>query len=241
LKVSIIIPAFNEERLLPDTLTHARAGLADFLANGWSGELIVCDNNSTDRTPRIAAEAGARVVFEPVNQIGRARNSGAGAATGDWLLFIDADSKPSVELFAATRRQLEAGDCVAGGSTVLLEGNNFWANRGVDLWNWISRNFTLMAGSFIFCETRAFREIGGFSNELFASEEVDLSKRLKPVAARQGKRIIILNEHPLVTSDRKVHLYTFREHAWFMIRTFATFGRNLNRRENCPVWYDGRR
>ena len=48
----------------------------------------------------MAAATGATVVFEPVNQIARARNTGAAAATGDWLIFVDADSRPSAELFA---------------------------------------------------------------------------------------------------------------------------------------------
>jgi len=54
--------------------------------------MIVCDNNSTDRTAEIARAAGAIVVYEPVNQIARRRNCGAAAATGDWLIFVDADS-----------------------------------------------------------------------------------------------------------------------------------------------------
>ena len=48
-----------------------------FTQRGWDFELIVCDNNSTDRTAEIARAAGATVEFEPVNQIARARNSGA--------------------------------------------------------------------------------------------------------------------------------------------------------------------
>jgi glycosyltransferase involved in cell wall biosynthesis len=89
LKLSVVVPAFNEEKLLAATLRHIRAGLHGFDQNGWATELVVCDNNSTDRTARVARSAGARVVFEPVNQISRARNAGAAAAVGDWLLFVD--------------------------------------------------------------------------------------------------------------------------------------------------------
>ena len=215
--------------------------MAEFLIRGWAAELIVCDNNSTDRTAQLAREAGAQVVFEPLNQIARARNCGAAAATGDWLLFIDADSKPSAELFVDVAGQIESGQCLAGGSTVKLDGDYFWANRGIALWNCISRTLSWMAGSFIFCEAAAFRKVGGFNNDLFASEELDLSKRLKPLAVESSKRIVILDQHPLVTSSRKVHLYTLREHVWFLARTVATWGGTLNRRESCPTWYDGRR
>ena len=82
-------------------------------SGGW--ELIVCDNNSTDRTVEIARAAGAQVVFEPHNQISRARNRGAGAATGEWLLFVDADSTPSRELFEDLREAIEGGRVLGGG------------------------------------------------------------------------------------------------------------------------------
>jgi glycosyltransferase involved in cell wall biosynthesis len=241
LKLSVIIPAFNEERLLGETLVHARAGLAELAARGWATELIVCDNNSTDRTATVAREAGAKVVFEPLNQIGRARNSGAAAASGDWLLFIDADSKASVELFLDVAEEIERGRCVAGGSTVKLEGESLWGSCGVRVWNCISRTLHWLAGSFIFCDANVFRTLGGFSNELFASEELELTKRLKQVARDKGKRIIILHRHPLVTSARKLHLYTGREHLWFLARTVVTWGKTLNDREACHTWYDGRR
>ncbi|HEY8251721.1 MAG TPA: glycosyltransferase, partial [Burkholderiales bacterium] len=100
MKVSVVVPAFNEERLLAGSLTAIRAAARAFDDAGWACELIVCDNNSTDRTAEIAREAGARVVFEPVNQIARARNAGAARASGEWLVFVDADSYPSRELFA---------------------------------------------------------------------------------------------------------------------------------------------
>ena len=78
-KVSIIIPAFNEERLLGQSLAQINLARAAFANRAWDSELIVCDNNSTDGTAEIARSAGATVVFEPVNQIGRARNRGAAA------------------------------------------------------------------------------------------------------------------------------------------------------------------
>ena len=121
-KISIVVPAFNEERLLGGSLAQIKSAAGAFTQRGWDFELIVCDNNSTDRTAEIARAAGATVVFEPVNQIARARNSGAAAATGDWLVFVDADSHPSAGLFADVAEQIQSGKCLAGGSTVRLDG-----------------------------------------------------------------------------------------------------------------------
>jgi glycosyltransferase involved in cell wall biosynthesis len=241
MRISIIIPAFNEERLIGDTLEAIKAAAGAFSRRNWDWEIIVCDNNSRDGTAKLAVAAGARVVFEPVNQIGRARNTGAAAATGEWLIFVDADSKPTIELFDAVAKLIDDGKTLAGGCTVRLEGNYRFANLMVGLWNWTSRIRHWMAGSFIFCEAAAFRKLRGFNQELFASEELELSQRMNLLAREEGKKVVILHQHPLLTSARKVQLYTFREHVWFLTKTLFTWGGTLKRREACHTWYDGRR
>jgi glycosyltransferase involved in cell wall biosynthesis len=241
MKISIVIPAFNEERLLADSLREIQGSLGGFTRRGWETELIVCDNNSTDRTAEIARASGARVVFEPVNQIARARNTGAAAASGDWLVFIDADSHPSEELLAAVAEEIAGGRSLAGGSTVRMEAAHRIGRAGNAFWNWISRARRLMAGSFIFVEAAAFRTVGGFSHELFAGEELDLSVKLKALAKQRGQRIIILHRHPLCTSARKLHLYSLRELFWFFIKAAFAQKRVLRSREECHPWYDGRR
>lgn len=241
MKISVIVPAFNEEKLIGETLRRITAAMAAFSERGWESELIVCDNNSSDRTAELARAAGARVVFEPVNQIARARNTGAVTATGDWLLFIDADSSPQPELFADVAAAIGSGDCLAGGSTVRLDSPRLGARLGTRLWNLISRSTRSLAGSFIFCETAVFRAVGGFNLELFASEELDLSKRLKKLGARSGKKIVILHQHPLTTSARKLHLYSGWEYLRFLARTVFGLGRTLRSAKGCHLWYDGRR
>ena len=241
MKISIIIPAYNEEKLLAATLRSIREAQSGFTEEGWDAEIVVCDNNSTDRTAELAREAGAKVVFEPVNQIGRARNTGAAGASGDWLVFVDADSHPSAELFADVAAAVRSGRVLAGGSTVCLEKGYPIVSLITGGWNLFSRFQKWAAGSFIFCEAAAFREIGGFSLELFASEELDLFQRFKVLAKKRGKRIVILHRHPLVTSARKVHLYSAREHLWFLTKTVLQVGKPLKSREQCLTWYDGRR
>jgi glycosyltransferase involved in cell wall biosynthesis len=240
-KISIVIPAFNEERLLAATLTHINAARSAFAPRGFASELIVCDNNSTDRTAEVAQAAGAVVVFEPMNQIARARNTGAAAATGDWLLFIDADSHPTVELFADVMDQIQSGKCLAGGSTIRLEGNYPLANFVTGFWNWQSRSRRWLAGSFIFCEAAAFRKLGGFNPELFVGEELDLTTRLQELGRASGREIVILHRHPLLTSARKVRLYSTWEHLRFLFRVVTRREATFRNREACYAWYDGRR
>lgn len=241
LLISIVVPAFNEESILAETLECIRAAAAAFDAAGFSWELIVCDNNSTDRTPTIARAHGAHVVFEGVNQIGRARNAGAAAAGGQWLVFVDADSHPSRELFADVAREIAGGRCVAGGSTVAVNLDHLGARLVIGFWNLTSRISRWAAGSFILCETAAFREVGGFSLRFYAGEEIDLFRRLKRFARARGRTIRILADHPLHTSARKAHLYSPREFFLFQVKTILTAGRTLRSAEDCGLWYDGRR
>jgi glycosyltransferase involved in cell wall biosynthesis len=231
LKISIIVPAFNEEKLLATTLACIREAAA-----GMDAELIVCDNNSTDRTAEIARQAGAQVVFEPLNQISRARNAGAAAANGDWLVFVDADSFPDRELFQDLAAAIAGGRYIGGGATVRFDEADRLSMGAVAVWNTISRAMRWAAGSFVFCEATAFRELGGFSTELYASEEIDFSRRLK----RLG-RLAILHRHPLRTSGRKVRLYSKREYLGLLARIVLSGGRALRKRDECFAWYDGRR
>jgi glycosyltransferase involved in cell wall biosynthesis len=201
----------------------------------------VCDNNSTDRTAEVARQAGATVVFEPVNQIARARNTGARHASGDWLLFVDADSHPTRDLFDDAAAAIADGRALAGGSTIACDGARLPVRIVTRTWNWISRVNRWAAGSFIFCETAVFRSIGGFSEELYAAEEIDLFRRLKQAARAQGRTIAILDRHPLATSDRKIRLYSWREVLAFNVRTILKGGRTLRSADDCYIWYDGRR
>ena len=241
MKISVIVPAFNEEKLLGASLVEIKAAAAAFLARGWMIEFVVCDNNSTDRTADIARAAGAKVVFEPVNQIARARNAGASVATGDWLVFVDADSHPSESLFGDVAVQIASGHCLAGGVTIRLDEKLLVAGVVTQMWNCASRLHRLMAGSFIFVEAAAFRHVGQFSSEMFAAEELELSQRLKKLARETRKKIVILHRHPIKTSARKMKLYTPRELAVFFLRSIFNHRRTIRSREAAYLWYDGRR
>ena len=88
MKLTIIIPAFNEEAYLPSTLDSIQTAAAHSDAEV---DIIVVDNNSVDDTAAVARSKGVTVVHEPVQGIARARNAGAGHAEGDVLVFVDAD------------------------------------------------------------------------------------------------------------------------------------------------------
>ena len=243
MRISIIIPAFNEEKLLGKTLTFVQAAAVAFTRRGWEMELIVCDNNSTDRTAEIARAAGATVVFEPINQIAGARNRGASVATGDWLLFVDGDTQPDAELFADAADAMATGHCLAGGATLKLEpGRHPWLGSLFILFgNVISRFQSFHPGPFIFCEAAAFRQVGGFSTQLFAMEDFCFSEDLRKLARANGKKNVVLRRHPIVVSARKTHLYTPWEHIRYLLRSTFARRKTLTDPKACNLWYDGRR
>jgi glycosyltransferase involved in cell wall biosynthesis len=241
--LSIVVPAFNEEKLLAKTLARIRNAAQILEMRGWSYELIVSDNNSTDRTADIAKEAGAQVVFEPINQIGRARNRGAENAQGNWILFIDADSQPSCGLLEKMLDQIESGRVAAIGSTLRFDDVD-WAFAFV-AWFWKVWSVTVshMAGSFIAVDTVAFRAIGGFSTEFFVGEELDLSRRLTRWGKQQRpcRSVRVLTGEPLLTSGRKAKLYTWGESAKFLGQVILSPLGTMKRKDRCDIWYDGRR
>lgn len=94
--ISIIIPAYNEEKRLPATLTTVKAYLA---ATSWEfTEIVVVDDGSRDGTAQLACEAGVRVLQNPGNRgKGYSVRHGMLEAQGDWLLFSDADLSTPIE------------------------------------------------------------------------------------------------------------------------------------------------
>jgi glycosyltransferase involved in cell wall biosynthesis len=232
--VSVVVPAYNEEDFLPATLLRLREAVA---ALPCAAEVVVCDNNSTDATARIAAESGARVVFEPVNQISRARNAGARAARGRYLVFVDADTQASPELLRGTVAALASGAVCGGGSTITMEAHRGGLTRWlVGRWNALSVSRRLAAGSYLFATREAFVAVGGFSENVYASEEIWLARALRRWGRARGLDFVILQDHPVLTSGRKADWYpgvTLLATALLVL----LFPFLLRSRRFCWLWY----
>lgn len=239
MNLSIIIPAFNEEKFLPATMKAIHRALHVFEEAEWRWEIIVCDNNSKDRTAEVAKKHGATVVFELVNQIGRARNRGASAASGEWLLFIDGDSEPNAELFRATLDRMRDDSILAGGCIMEQDLDDRVLKLLTECWNRFSRTMRWMAGSYIFVRADAFRKVGGFDLKRYAGEEIVLSRSLKKLARKRRQSLVIIAEHRLKTSSRKIRLFSKREQLVFVLRAVIWPLRVIHRPQ--PYWYDGRR
>ncbi len=198
---SIIIPAFNEEQWLAKTLTAAREAMDHI---DQPGQVIVVDNNSTDDTAKVAVVHGAQVIFEPVNQISRARNAGARAAMGKYLIFLDADTVLSTELLGLALDNLNRPDCCGGSAIIVYDGPlPLFVRVVLAVWNSCSVTFGLGAGCFLYCCREGFEASGGFSENVYASEEVWFSRKLRRWGRAHNKILRIITDPPVVTSNRK--------------------------------------
>lgn len=239
--LSIVIPAFNEELLITSCLESISRSLSANAKPGFTHEIIVVDNNSTDKTAQLARNAGAKVVFEPINQIGRARNTGAANTTGDWLLFVDADSLLNPGMIADIVQLIESGQYVGCGSVMHMPDLPWWGTAVIRLWTVCSIVFRWASGALVVCRTDAFREVGGFDQTLFAADEISLSQLLKQWGRKRQLKFAILTRHPLVTSSRKIKLYSVGEIAGQIFSVLLSPRKSLQDKKKLPIWYDGRR
>ena len=230
--ISFIVPAYNEETLIARTLAALKQAAQEI---GEAYEIIVADDASADRTADLARAHGSRVIEVNCRQISATRNAGAREAAGDKLIFVDADTVVSTEVVRAAVEAMKGG-AVGGGCAVDFDGR---LPRYAEIVHpALVRTFRalgLACGCFVFCTREAFDTVGGFDEQLFASEEISISRALK----RLG-RFVVLRE-AVTTSGRKLRMYSGQQ----VLKLFAGIvlaGPNaLKRRDGLEVWYGGRR
>ncbi len=230
--ISFIVPAYNEEHELSKTLAAIRTA-ASGAAQPY--EIIVVDDASTDATPEIASRAGAKVI--PINrrQIAAARNAGGRAAEGEYLFFIDADTRIDRAHVSGGIAALEGG--YAGGSArVAMDGFvPVWGRMLLRGFASVYFGLNLGAGAFLFTTRRNFDSTGGFDEQYFAGEEVYFSIALKKLG---GFKVL---REPVVTSARKMRMYPAKD---FLPKFFGVIlrgPRGVRSRAKLSLWYDGKR
>ena len=229
---SFIIPAWNEADLIGATIDaiHSAARALD-----EPYEVIVADDGSSDETAVLAGRHGARVVTATHRQIAATRNSGARAATGEFLIFVDADTTVNEGVVRGALDAMRQG-AVGGGAAVALDGDVPWHAKAImPLLVTSFRIAGLAAGCFLFCTRRAFDATGGFDERYFGAEEIVMSRALK----RQG-RLVVLRES-VVTSGRKLRTHSTMEFWRLMIRAGIRGPKGVRRRERMDLWYAPRR
>lgn len=177
--LTVVIPAFNEERFIARQLATLRRHTAAF-----ETQVIVVDNGSSDRTVELARTGGADLVLQERGSVAAVRNAGARHAAADVLMFIDAD----VFLTEAWARRIGEVidkvrcDRVLTGSWVSVPPDCTWLER-----YWFKplehgRNTHMNSGHMIVSKA-LFDELGGFDATLETGEDFDFSMRARAAGA----------------------------------------------------------
>ncbi len=222
--VSVVIPAYNEEREIGATLRSVLRACDRLRRHGARAEVLVVDNDSSDGT-RAAVEAfDARVRWLYCSDRGaaRARNRGARAASGEVLVFLDADSRlPENALsrvLAHCRRRRIAGISGLGRLDGGLRAHCWWF-----FWGQVRRLPLARAKAmpaFMFCTRETFERTGGFDERVAIGEEW-------PILAetwRSDRRRFVYDRRLVVrTSSRRMerqplgYARTFAKYVWAIL------------------------
>ncbi|MCY4615291.1 MAG: glycosyltransferase [Chloroflexi bacterium] len=202
--LTIIIPAYNEEAYLGSTLDAIEAAAAHLRDRaGAEVETIVVDNNSDDATAAIAAGRGARVIAEPVQGIGRARNAGARAARGEVLVFIDADVIAPRSLLSAIHNAMRDPSCVGGAVDVDYRPRRRSMRLYLRAWGLLARVTGMAQGAAQFCRRDAFEDVGGYDEQVWIGEDVDFYWSLKRLAKRSDGLTRLIRQPRVRPSTRR--------------------------------------
>jgi len=219
-ELTIVIPAKNEAKLIPRLLTSLTNQDYSKMSNT---RVLVADANSTDGTPEIVKSFRDRlnvsVIRGGMPSVGR--NRGAAQAESQYVLFLDAD----IELADATllRRCMERAQggqlqCV---TTNILCNDGSWIDRlfyaGNDFFQYLSclhRPFA--TGMFMLFETKKFRELGGFHEQVLFAEDYLLSQQVD----RQQFAIV---RGGVYTTNRRFQRMGHLRVGWLFLKTALNF------------------
>lgn len=201
-RISLIIPAYNEEKYLPRLLASVAAARARYRHGTEAVEVIVADNASTDGTSEVAAARGCRVVPVVKRVIAAARNAGAQAARGEVLAFVDADFQVHPETFNAIEASLAEGKAVVGATGTSMER----LSLGIGL-SYLILAFGVkiarMDTGVIFCRQEDFKAVGGYNEARLVAEDVQFLRDLKRLGRARGQRFERLLGVKAIASTRK--------------------------------------
>lgn len=200
--LSFIIPAHNEEIMIAKVIQAIHAAVGPL---GREYEVVVADDGSTDRTGEIARENGAKVFRHERRQIAATRNLGWRNSSGAMLIFVDGDTLVTPQCVAEAVAAMDGG-AAGGGAPVVFDGQvPGYARMLIPAATALAKWLRLTGGAYLFCKRSALDAVGGWNEEFYAAEEIELAKRLKT----QGPFVIVPSA--AITSGRKLRTHSGRE------------------------------
>ncbi len=198
--ISVVIPAYNEEKYLPECLDT----LNNQLYPRDKFEVIVVDNNSKDNTAKIAREKGFKVHTETKQGYVHALNSGLKEAKGEIIAVTDADTEVAPDWLAEIAQGFADPRVVgATGSVRVKEKSRLESVLSSGCYNLFVRiNFLIgkphLTGFNLAVRAKALNEIGGLNVNFTMSPDVDMGLRIKKLG-----KVIFLKKMLTLTSMRR--------------------------------------
>lgn len=186
MKISFVVPAYNEERNIGRLLQSIHSSMGDI---GLKYDIVVVNNESKDNTARIAMDNGANVIDVNGNSISRLRNRGVESTDGDILVFLDGDMELdrtwSDVFIRETIPFLKDNPLSITGSNYKVPGDGNWIEKC-----WFKPFETQMTpglpGGHMITTRDAFNSVNGFDENIETNEDTDITLRMK----RKGYKVL---------------------------------------------------
>lgn len=200
--ISLVIPAYNEEVLLPRLLATVQAARERYVNGADRIEVIVADNASTDRTAEVARAHGCRVAPVEKRAIAASRNGGAAIARGEIVCFTDADGQIHPDTFNVVKRTMDTGKCIAGATGSRLER----MSPGIAMAYVILMPLVWTMGmdtGVVFTRLEDWKAVGGYNEGRKYAEDVEFLWDLKRLGRKRGQRLKRPRGAKTIVSTRK--------------------------------------
>ena len=202
--LTIVVPAFNEEGYLSETLASLDRAKA-FLQRERSiqTEIIVVDNDSDDSTADVALALGVAVAREAVHNVAKVRNTGARLSSGETIVFVDADTVVPENLLSRVVDAMSDDTSVGGAVDTDYRPKKLMVQAYLEFWRLVGKSTGMAQGATQFYRKDVFFTLKGYDETLFMGEDVDLYWRLKKFAKRQNGRVVFIEDIRVVPSTRR--------------------------------------
>ncbi|HYJ89335.1 MAG TPA: glycosyltransferase, partial [Pyrinomonadaceae bacterium] len=204
ISISVIVPAYNEEKYLGETLKSIHRAVR-FLQkkDAVTTEVIVVDNESIDSTAAIASSFGASVIKESQHNVAAVRNSGANFAKGNVLVFVDADTIVPEELLWRIHEILVSPTCFGGAVDTDYRPAKTSVKTYLQLWRILGKLAGVAQGATQFCRSEVYASLHGYDESIYMGEDVDFFWRMKRFAKRNKGHACFIEDIHVVPSTRR--------------------------------------
>ena len=208
-KISIIIPCYNEERFLPALFD----AIGKVTTHYNTYDVIVVDNGSSDRSVEIAQKQNAVVLIEPEGNISKLRNVGAQHARGEIFAFLDADCLPLADWLDEASKYKQFSDVGLFGSIPLCPIDGTWVEKA-----WLGsmpkgvNDIGFICTANMFIKKNVFEQVRGFNENLTTGEDYDICQRILQAGYRvvhDDKVAVIHLRYP------KTLLARYKKEIWY--------------------------